>query len=303
MKVIAPIAMTDAQLAASNVSEDDYPEWDASTTYSAGDSVIVLSAHKVYESVQGSNLDNDPTTDDGTWWTEVGATNRWRAFDGVIGSKTSRSGTISYEIEPARLTTGLAFFGLSAAQIRVQVEDDGSPATETYDKTMNLVDDSDIVDWFTFFTTDLDQFQTEALFTGVPGYAGHRITITIGDGTGTAEVGEIAFGRVAALGDTLEGTEIGLRSFSTKEQDSFGNWNIVSRAKSDPVDFTFAMSAADAGRVKRVLTSLRDTPAVYFADESLTKYGAITYGLFQDYTIPLVNRGFSIVNLEIEGLT
>lgn len=304
MKVISPITMTDAQLTASNVPENDFAAWDESTTYAEDAQVIVVAAHKVYRSVQGGNLDNDPVTDDGTWWTEVGATNRWRAFDRRIVGVTTNAGTITYTITPAALVTGLAFFNLSAPSVRVQVDDDSSPAVETYDQTINLVDDSDIVDWFTFFTTDLtDEQQTEALFANVPGYVGHAVKITIGDGAGTPGVGEIALGKITTLGETLEGTSIGLTSFSTKEQDAFGNFNIVSRAKSDPVDFQFAMPASDAGRVKRFLNSLRDIPAVYFADESLTSYGAVTYGLFQDYEIPLRAAGVSIVTLEIEGLT
>jgi hypothetical protein len=304
MKIINPIAVADANLLASNVPENDEAEWDVSTTYAASDRVMVTTdTHRIYESVQGGNLGNDPISDDGTWWIEVSATNRWKAFDGVIADQVSNSGTITYSMSLGDVVTGVVFFGLNAASVQVEVYDDDSPANLVYDEEINLVDDSDIVDWFTFFTTTLERYETEALFANVPAYPGYQIDITVGDGTGTAEVGEICFGRIVTLGMTLEGTNIGLRSFSTKTQDDFGNWTIVSRAKSDPIDFTFAMNASDAGRVKRELNRLRDTPAVYFADEELTHLGAVTYGLFQDYEIPLVGTGKSIVNLEIEGLT
>ena len=302
MKVIAPIAITEAILADSNVGEGDNPAWDAGTTYAAGARVNVLSTHKVYESAQGANQGHDPTTDDSTWWIEVGATNRWKSFDQRLGDQVQNAGTISYSLTAPSLVTGIAFFNMAAAQVRVQVTDAAS--NETFDVTRSLVDATEIVDWFSFFTTDIDGFVTEALFTGLAAYPGYTIDITIGSGAGIARAGQIVLGKVVQLGDTLEGTTIGLTSFSTKQVDEFGSCTIVPRAKSDPVNFDFAMPASGAGRVKRVLNSLRDTPAVYYADESLiADLGAMTYGLFKDYEIPLRKAGVSIVQLEIEGLT
>lgn len=301
MKLIKPITMTDAQISASNIAETDAPEWSAGTTYAQGDNVILLSTHKLYESQINSNLGNDPATDDGTNWLEISATNRWKAFDGKLADQVSNSGSITYEIVPATKVSGIAFFNSEAAEIRVQISDES--AVLVYDSTQQLVDDSDIIDWYTAFTTELDGFDREALFGNLPALPNYQINITIGDGAGDVKVGEIALGNMVQLGITLEGTSLGLTSFSTKEQDDFGNWTIVNRAKSDPVDFIFAMNAGDAGRVRRVLSSLRDTPAVYFAHEELTSYGAVVYGFFQDYDIPLRHHGVSIVNLEIEGLT
>ena len=126
---------------------------------------------------------------------------------------------------------------------------------------------------------------------------------TIGDGTGTPECGEIAIGRVVTLGDTLEGTEIGMDSFSRKEQDEYGDWVIVPRSKSDPTDFLFAITPSNAGRVRSRLAARRDLATVYFADESLISYGAIAYGYFEKFRIPLSYQGKSIVRLEIQALT
>ncbi|MBK9073336.1 MAG: hypothetical protein IPL79_20400 [Myxococcales bacterium] len=58
MKVLPSIIMTNAIMTATNVPEDDAAEWDISTTYDAGDHVIVATAHLVYESVVGTNLGN-----------------------------------------------------------------------------------------------------------------------------------------------------------------------------------------------------------------------------------------------------
>ncbi|MHC9235019.1 hypothetical protein ACX9MO_05180 [Pseudooceanicola sp. 502str34] len=109
MRIISPITVTESLLTDTNLTEDDHDEWDVSTTYSAEDRVIVLSTHKVYESVSGSNLGYDPTTDDGTWWIEVSATNKWKAFDLRLSDQAENAGTITYEITAASLITGIAF--------------------------------------------------------------------------------------------------------------------------------------------------------------------------------------------------
>lgn len=304
MRVISPITVASADLLSSNVAETDHSQWDISTTYSAADRVIALSTHKIYESVTGSNLGNDPTTDDGTYWTEISATNRWKAFDGKITDQTSNTGSITYSIDLPILLTAAAILNCAAPEVRIQIYDTSIPAVEVYDQTIILVDDSAIVDWFTYFTEDISgSYETEAIFLGMPGYAGYQMDITVGDGTGTPAVGEIVLGRPYTLGETLGGTSIGIEDFSTKSRDAFGNAIIVERAFIDEVEFQFTLQTADARRVKRILASLRATPAVYFADESILSYGTLVYGFFQDFEIPLSAGGQSTATLRIEGLT
>jgi hypothetical protein len=48
--------------------EFQYADWDSGTTYALD--TIAKSGAKYYTSQQGTNLNNDPATDDGTWWLE-----------------------------------------------------------------------------------------------------------------------------------------------------------------------------------------------------------------------------------------
>lgn len=299
MKVISPLTMTDAQLSATNMVENDHPEWDQSTTYAQGDRVIVLSTHKIYESVQAGNLDNDPTTDDGTWWTEISATNIWKAFDQKISVKVENAASVNYEIVPATRVTGIAFFGLEAESVQVWVDDDSSPSQEIYNVTKSLIDTTSIVDWFTYFTWE-PEYDTEALFVGVPAYVGNTISIVVSAPT-TAKVGQIVLGEDFQLGETTYGTEIGIVDFSTKDRDNFGNAVLLERAYAQTVTFQFAMRPDSARRVQRVLSAVRAKPAVYYAGEDITQYGATVFGFYQDFDIPL-SAGMSFATLEIEGL-
>jgi hypothetical protein len=299
MKVIAPITVTDGQLSSSNVTEDDYDEWDESVTYTTGDFVIVSSEHRVYQASQDST-GQDPTVESSDYWTNYSATNRWKAFDRIISDQVSNAGTITYSIVPESRVTGIAFFGLEAAEVRVVVTD--TTPEVVHDETISLVDATGLVSWYTMFTTDLTVYDTEALFTGIPGYAGNQIDITIGDGTGTAKVGQVVLGTVETIGETLDGTEIGINDFSTKEQDELGSPTLVERGHADETLFKIAIPTDNGRLVKRTLAALRATPAVYFADADITRMGATVYGYYEDFRIPLGAGGRSYATLEIKGL-
>jgi len=300
MKLIKPITVTDTQFVTSNVPEDDHPVWLVGTTYAALDRVIVAgTTHKIYESVASSNTGNDPTTDNGTNWTEISATNRWRAFDLVLGDTVTNSATIAYGLLADTPIDGIAFFGLAAGTVQVVVRDLG--ASIIYDVTKDLIDSMVVVDWLTFYFGGID-FDSEALFTGVPGFTGNTIEITIASPSGTISVSQIVLGQVKVLGETLTGTEIGIEDFSTKTRDSFGNATIVERAFIDNVDFRFVLNTRDARDVKRILTSVRAQPAVYFVNETDVSMGTTVFGYFRDFSIPLNAGGKSTANLEIEGL-
>lgn len=154
MKVIVPITLTDSILTASNVAENDHGIWDVGTNYNAGDYVISTATHRVFLSVAGANLGNDPDADDGTNWTFIGATNRWKAFDKTISDMVVNAGSVTYLITPETMVTGIAFLGLDASEVRVQI------AAAGYDETISLVDDAEVVDWFTFFTWDAEGYDT-----------------------------------------------------------------------------------------------------------------------------------------------
>ena len=125
MDIIKPVTVTNSVLTSSNVTEDDYSEWSSSTTYADGDNVIVIgTTHKVYESLVGSNLNNDPTTDDGTNWLELSATNRWKAFDQKIADQVSNLNSIEYQFNDADSNvTAVSLFGLSGNSVNVTVTD------------------------------------------------------------------------------------------------------------------------------------------------------------------------------------
>lgn len=300
MQIIKPITVTDSILTASNVPENDYAQWSSVTTYSVGQRVIVLSTHKIYESLIGSNLNNNPTTDDGTKWLDLGATNRWRAFDKKIGNKVVQLNSIQYTLsDPASNITSVALFGLVGVSANVTVV---SGATTVFNQTYSLTDNRDIVDWYTYFFEEQVQLE-EALFLNIPPYLGASVTITITAATGTdAEVGQIVLGFLSSLGLTNYGTAVSIEDFSRKETDAFGNFVVVERAFSQLADFDVQFETANTRRIQQTLAQYRATPIVYIGNPDAS-YATIIYGFYRRFDLTLETPSLSFGAIEVEGLT
>lgn len=129
MRVIPLVDVTDANLSASNVPENDYAAWLIGTTYAADARVISTTTHAIYQSVAGGNVGNDPTdaanivtvANPTGAWLYVSQTNKWRAFDGRNSAKTRQSGSITYEFSAQATSDAVSFLGLEATTVQVEV--------------------------------------------------------------------------------------------------------------------------------------------------------------------------------------
>jgi hypothetical protein len=302
MQAIEPFVVTDASLTSSNVLENDYAAWASGTTYNLGDRVIVVSVHKVYESAINSNVGNNPTTDDGTKWIEVGATNRWKAFDQRISDPVVNSGTIEYTITTSgNIINSIAFFGLEADTVQITLTPDGGSVV--YDETFNLLDTTNIIDWYTYFFEPATNKDDQLLVVNLPAYSSADITITITEnGGGNAQVGQIVMGNLITLGKTGYGTSIGIEDYSRKERDAFGNPVIIERAFAQKADYEIEMPLQDARRVQKFLATYRATPVVWIGNQD-PSFGLIVYGFYSQFSINLATPALSYTTLEVEGLT
>jgi hypothetical protein len=142
-----PIELTDTDLLYTDVTEDDYAVWNSGTTYAAGDRVIrtTSTTHKVYESLQGSNLNKTPESEP-TWWIEVAATNRWRCLDQTLFQRTTVSGTMRYYWALPDPVTAVSLHDVEGGDVYVGLIETSSPGAR-----INLITFSEIFD-NVFFT-------------------------------------------------------------------------------------------------------------------------------------------------------
>ena len=92
MRVIKSIETTDAILTYSNILENEHPLWVSGTTYSIDAKVIYK--HRIYNRIVSGAGTTTPDLDL-VRWSDLGATNKYRMFDNIISSVSSRTGGVS----------------------------------------------------------------------------------------------------------------------------------------------------------------------------------------------------------------
>lgn len=232
MKVLKTLTITDSNLTSSTVPETDYAAWLIGTTYALGDRVIVLSSHKIYQSLQAGNLGNDPLLDTQNdpdnlpiWWVEVSATNRWKPFDGVRSNVATDAAPMTYVITPDVVTDGIALLNVDAQDVDVVVT---FGAVEVYNQNFSLVMRV-VSDWYEFFFKPFQQ-KRNIYIDELPPLIGAEITVTLNrDAAADVSIGILALGNSLYIGQAIYGAVSDVRSFSKTEPNDFGVTRLVRR--------------------------------------------------------------------------
>jgi hypothetical protein len=299
MKIIKPHPVTDAMMLGSSIDEDDYPAWVSGATYALGDRVIRTQTHCIYERLAAGSSAIAPELDAATWL-NVGPTNKWAAFDNVVGTTSRGPSPLSYVIR-AGSTDSLALFELTgrAAQVVMKDVTDG---TVVYDRTIDL-DATEIESFYEwFFHSEFSQ-RADIVLTDLPSqFANAELTVTITATSGYTAVGVLKTGLAADIGETQYGATVGITDYSRKERDAFGNVIVVERAYSKKANFSLLTTLSSFNRIYRTLASLRATPCVYIGTEADGYEPLLIYGFFRDFSIDIQYPKHHLCSLEIEGL-
>jgi hypothetical protein len=303
--IVPPLAITDSILIvgsppATNVPENDYAAWSSMTTYAEGDRVILTSTHRIYESLQGANLNKNPVTET-TFWVEVGPTNRWAVFDTSVSTQTTQSTNITYTLEPGIAINSLAILNLTDAdEINIQITSpsSGSPGI-VYTETVDLGLTSPFSDWYNWFF-GIRSRPSQYIVTNLPIYTDGIFEIEILGGTDLA-VGVILIGQQQRFGRGIRlGARVGIQDYSRKETSEFGETILVQRAFAKKANFDLFIDKAEVDTLQIYLSALRATPALWIGS---TEYESTTvFGFYKNFDVLLNYPEHADCELEIEGL-
>ncbi|WP_306150752.1 hypothetical protein [Roseovarius sp. MMSF_3281] len=309
MKILTPFPVTDSTLTSINITEDDYAEWDQSTSYDRGDFVISTATHTVYRSLTDSNLDNDPDVEvaaladpliddpDPVNWQVISATNRWKLFDQKPSRLATNSGSIEIELTPEVFIGGVAGFGLSADDVRVEVYAD---AEKIYDRSEDLLDESAVTDWLAYFTEPYRPL-TEFVFSDLPVLAIPRIVVTL-TSTSTVSAGQIIFGRLDEMGVATQDTRFSGLDYSYVEVDEYGDLTSVQRPATRLFDINTVVPRENLFSIVQIFNRLRGgIPAVWIADEN-SRIAAIGYGFYRGYREVYLGPDHAEIAIEVQGV-
>ena len=307
--IIEPFTITDAILDASgsppltNVPENDYPEWAVGTTYAIGDRVILISTHKIYESLLGSNVGNDPTVaSTPTYWIEVSPTNRWASLDNSVSTSTVQADNITYTFEPGTAVNALAVLNIrNATQLTITLV---SPATGSpgivYEKIVDLTSLPASPDWWAWFY-GVKRPQSQSILTDIPSYSDGIITVELLGGTDLS-VGVIMFGQQLTFGLGIQyGARVGIQDYSRKETNEFGDTVLIQRAFAKRANFSLFIESGEVDVLQSTLSELRAKPCLWIA--SNVYQSTTVFGFYKNFDILISYPEHADCDLEIEGLT
>lgn len=296
MDVIRPINITSSMLI-STTATDATAAYNAGTSYSTGQ--VVQYQQYRYESLQNSNTGNTPDVSP-TWWLLLGPTNDWAMFDTSVSTQTTATSPLTVQVEPGASFTSAAFVNIeNATLLNVKVYDSNG-GTVQYDQDIDL-DDTIINDWFDYFFAEFE-FKTELVVNNLPPYNTGVIEASF-TSTSSPSVGAMIIGNGFYLGTTQYGLNYGIRDYSIKSTDDFGNTTFVERAFSRRMEPNVIVENIRLNAVSKNLSNLRATPTVWIASTDSRFQSTIVYGYMKDYNIEINYPTTSLIRLEIEGLT
>lgn len=302
MKIIRPVTIADTNLLSSNVPETDYAAWDSGTAYGLGDRAIyvIANVHWIVESLQAGNTNHTPTgTDLDAWWLLIGNTNRWKMFDGAIQSQTVLADEIAIELSSStERIDSVALFNIDCSEVHVTVTD----ATDglVYDETVSMVSTSGITDWYAYFFEPITRI-ADYVFTELPPYLGAIIAVTATDTGADVSIGACVVGLSRNIGATQYGISTGIQDYSIKQQDDFGNYTILERAYNKRAVFQVQVANSLIDELQTILAGFRAVAAVYSGSDMYAS--TFVYGYYKDFSVVIAYREYSILSIELEGLT
>lgn len=299
MRFIRPIEVTPAKLTNSNVPETEHPPWSASATYDI--SAKVMLNHRIYEALAAVPAGVKPgeeivTETSPAKWQDIGANNRWKMFDEVVGTRTTNPGSVSVTIKPGAVVNSLALINVQGESVTVVMTDpiEGGVATRNY----TLIDAA-VDSWYDWFFEDIE-LRTSLVVLDLPTYGTASITVTV-TSSGVAAVGALVVGKFANIGAALVGTGVGIDDYSLKERDPFGGWIVKEKEFSDTAKFPVKVDTDRVHKIKRMLIEVRAKPVVWVGSEVYE--ATILYGFFTSFDLVYTGPNVSDCQLEIEGLT
>lgn len=302
MILVSPVQFDETNFT-SSIAEPDLSLgevlWTAGT-YSLGDQAIYN--HIVYEVVATTTTDRPDVgaAKSVPEWIQVKYSNKWSVCDRVISAPALADDSISYTVNSGQLINSAAGFGLvNVDAVNVTVNDPLEGLV--YDNDVDMLDLSNVVDYYTWFFEPLSK-NKQFLLVDLPAYPDATVTITA-TGTGQIGIGELAVGQQRELGVTQHGSGVQLLNYTDRSTDEFGSLlPIKIRRKAKLVDFVVKIEKNRTNYVLNTLQDFGDYPCVFYG-VSTSDDPTLVYGLYLDTNINFETFSLYDLTVQVRGLT
>jgi len=297
LTVTDPLVLGPAQLLGTNVPENDYAEWDSIKVYPIGERV--MRDHAVWESAQGNNKGNDPTTA-GEWlWMRVGPTNRWAAFEASHTTSTSKAGGFWYEFKPG--------YAISAIHITDMIDCMALRVTLT-DPVAGVVWDTGLIavgrvipsaSWWQWCFGRRVQV-TQKHWYDLPTYPQSNLRIEVIGGN-SCSVGCFMAGQTTSFGDGIKtGLRLGIDDYSRKTRDQWGAEQLRVGAYSQRISLALLLHNSELDALYNFLAQRRTRVLFWSISKRWNSTGVI--GFYRNWDILVSYSMYSDVSIDLEGM-
>lgn len=282
--VAATNSLTSTSAAYVELPEDSTTAWGANNTYGAG--TRANRNHRVYESVRDSNVGNDPTLPASqynaagvaTWWIDIGPTNKYAMFDGLVSTQTLAASPLIIALAPGAFN-GFALFGVDADSYSITIKD-APGGNVVYSESTTPLEASQPADYYEYF---FDRFKPlrQLIRADLDEYSSAEITITLNRATGLVGLGMLAIGDLRPLGIPQREAVVSPQDFSYIKYDDFGNAVVKKRANATGISIPVVIDQDTVNSVLDTMKEVLGTPVVIVGSEKpnyewLTVFGLVS---------------------------
>lgn len=232
----------------------------------------------------------------------------------IIGTATGtgtgffRQQLITSAGAPVYLGDGISGFTAWGAQLEDNeltdyqwITDASTWDKRVYNRDIQMQDETEIIDGFTYFFTPIIQF-TEFILTDIPPYFGGEVEFNFSRPGAVVSVGQIAMGEIWKLGKSvIEGSGFTGLDFSFIDVDEFGNLTTAVRPSTEKHDFEVWVDNVTLGSFKRRMKSLRGGRGAVWISTNDTRLAAFSYGFALSYRNVYTTRRQSMISIEVQG--
>lgn len=310
MLITIPFKVADANILSCNVLENDAPNHSMVATYGLNDLVMTsgVDEHRVWRSSHGvtaewpsGNVGFSPLAeldlDNPVHWSLVGATNKYKMFDGYVSSQTSNPELITFTVKDLGIVNTLALIGCEGAYATIDVVDDIDGLV--YSESVDLVSYSSITSYYSYYFSPVYR-KNFAVFEGIPPYLNATITVTLVNPSGNAKLGAFVGGYGTYFGNIKYGSRVKNKSYSIKQQLATGDYFFQKGEVVRLGDYQFDFPNEQFDFLQNLLKQLDTVPTLYIA-YSEYEYTLI-YGIVIDDDTALSYVRESTCQLKLESL-
>lgn len=283
MIVVEPFDIIGGLLTSSNIPEPDASvgeiAWSAYTS-KIGDLRILTSTHLVYRAAAATTDAPDVGAAEAVpTWVVVGYTNKYRMFDQVNSSKSTRASPLTVEItSPKGFNSAAIFNATGVTSVRYQVY--SASNTLVYDRTLEAIDNSARTNWYDWLFAPVIQ-RYKFFVNDIPRAANQRLVVTV-SGAGTVGVGTLVIGKSLSLGVACYGTSFRYVNLSRVDENEFGDLVLTPRRKYKLIDFDVRTEKRLLDFTVNQLSMLVDKPCVW-AGTSAEDDATAVFGYYVDW--------------------